>query len=187
MSPLIETVRSAVVKRGCDSVRRAWPCVLYLVLYAFQGIHAIGCAISKLALYTSCAGLPPSMCLPICLDTGAACCQIFTSPARGCHPPCACPSAWPPAPRQNTIVSLNTTENPLHMYASCGGVLRPPCACPSAWPPVRRVRCAQYSTFARIFALSELKHKNSTRFGGLLCGLPICLDTGAPPHATLAF
>lgn len=40
------------------------------VVTALQGIHAIGCAISKLALYTACAGVPPAMCLPICLDTG---------------------------------------------------------------------------------------------------------------------
>jgi Malic enzyme, N-terminal domain len=42
---------------------------------ALQGIHAIGCAISKLALYTACAGVPPAMCLPICLDTGPDCCH----------------------------------------------------------------------------------------------------------------
>ncbi len=35
------------------------------------GINAIGCAISKLALHTACAGVPPSLCLPICLDVGA--------------------------------------------------------------------------------------------------------------------
>lgn len=48
------------------------PCLL-------QGIHAIGCAISKLALYTACAGVPPSMCLPICLDTGAPCVATLAS------------------------------------------------------------------------------------------------------------
>lgn len=39
------------------------------------GINAIGCAISKLALHTACAGVPPSLCLPICLDVGATLCH----------------------------------------------------------------------------------------------------------------
>ena len=35
------------------------------------GAQAVGAAVSKLSLYTACAGVPPSVCLPICLDGGA--------------------------------------------------------------------------------------------------------------------
>ncbi|KAK9818384.1 hypothetical protein WJX72_011776 [[Myrmecia] bisecta] len=34
------------------------------------GVNAIGVPISKLALYTACGGIPPSMCLPVCIDAG---------------------------------------------------------------------------------------------------------------------
>ena len=35
------------------------------------GVQAVGVPISKLALYSACAGIPPTVCLPVCIDTGA--------------------------------------------------------------------------------------------------------------------
>lgn len=34
------------------------------------GVQAVGVPISKLALYSACAGIPPNMCLPVCIDAG---------------------------------------------------------------------------------------------------------------------
>jgi len=42
------------------------------VMLAPVGAQAVGVPKSKLALYTACGGIPPNMCLPICIDAGAA-------------------------------------------------------------------------------------------------------------------
>ena len=34
------------------------------------GVQAVGVPISKLALYSACAGIPPTLCLPVCIDAG---------------------------------------------------------------------------------------------------------------------
>ena len=34
------------------------------------GVQAVGVPISKLALYSACAGIPPTVCLPVCIDAG---------------------------------------------------------------------------------------------------------------------
>ena len=34
------------------------------------GVQAVDVPISKLALYSACAGIPPNRCLPVCIDAG---------------------------------------------------------------------------------------------------------------------
>ncbi len=42
------------------------------------GVQAVGVPISKLALYSACAGIPPTLCLPVCIDAGA---RLLSCPA----------------------------------------------------------------------------------------------------------
>eukprot|EP00891_Asterochloris_glomerata_P000579 jgi/Astpho2/579/e_gw1.00013.23.1_t len=44
------------------------------------GVQAVGVPVSKLALYTACGGLPPSVCLPVCLDAGTDNEELLESP-----------------------------------------------------------------------------------------------------------
>ena len=62
------------------------------------GVQAVGAAISKLSLYTACAGIPPSVCLPICLDAGMR--------ARKSGPPFMPCSACSGSPPTNTGLFL---------------------------------------------------------------------------------
>ena len=41
------------------------------------GVQAVGVPISKLALYSACAGIPPNMCLPVCIDAGWLSCPLY--------------------------------------------------------------------------------------------------------------
>ena len=54
--------------------------------------QAVGVPKSKLALYTACGGIPPNMCLPICIDAGA----------QGFHP------CMPKLSRLSSAVILNS-------------------------------------------------------------------------------
>ena len=49
------------------------------------GVQAVGVPISKLALYSACAGIPPTVCLPVCIDAGAR--GPLATPAACIHLP----------------------------------------------------------------------------------------------------
>lgn len=44
------------------------------------GVQAVGVPVSKLALYTACGGIPPSVCLPVVLDCGTDNQELLDSP-----------------------------------------------------------------------------------------------------------
>jgi Malic enzyme, N-terminal domain len=44
------------------------------------GVQAVGLPISKLALYTACGGVEPSVCLPVCIDAGTDNEELLQSP-----------------------------------------------------------------------------------------------------------
>lgn len=44
------------------------------------GVQAIGGPISKLSLYTACAGVAPAVCLPVCIDMGTDNEELLMSP-----------------------------------------------------------------------------------------------------------
>ena len=71
------------------------------------GVQAIGGPISKLSLYTACAGVAPAVCLPVCIDMGTDNEELLMSPfyvgaRHRCEPAgcelvrcaCRCASTW---------------------------------------------------------------------------------------------
>lgn len=44
------------------------------------GVHAIRSPISKLSLYTACAGVAPALCLPVIIDAGTDNQELLRSP-----------------------------------------------------------------------------------------------------------
>ena len=44
------------------------------------GVQSVGVPISKLSLYTACAGIEPAMCLPVVLDVGTDNEDLLRSP-----------------------------------------------------------------------------------------------------------
>ena len=56
------------------------------------GVQAVGVPVSKLALYSACAGIPPNMCLPVCIDAGMD--RVGCWLVDACLPHALCKGSW---------------------------------------------------------------------------------------------
>jgi malate dehydrogenase (oxaloacetate-decarboxylating)(NADP+) len=44
------------------------------------GVQSVGVPMSKLSLYTACAGVSPAVCMPVCIDMGTDNEELLRSP-----------------------------------------------------------------------------------------------------------
>ena len=80
MKPSVDTLEGLGRAGRVYSILKNWPerrvkaiCVTDGERVGFLGdlgVQAVGVPISKLALYSACAGIPPTVCLPVCIDAG---------------------------------------------------------------------------------------------------------------------